>query len=570
MTGNNRSPQGELDALRAALDNAGALIFSKDSHCRYTYANQRFCELVGASLENVVGHLATEFFDPDTATLLHANDDIILTTGQSLQQREVRYFKNSGARHLFLTVKTPIVGPQGDIIGLSGVSIDITESEHFEQALKENQQLLDAIVNNVDGYIYLKNRERRYTYVNRAAAELFHREPEQVIGMKDTDLLPPEAVQYIRSSDDLVFSTGKRHSTEQLLPTADGRLRYFWSKKMLLRRPDQPDCLLGFASDITELKDAQAAIARSEARFRTLFDASRDAVVVIRQGRFIDGNRAAIGMLGIDGRDALCQLHPWDVSPALQPCGTSSRTLAEKYMTTAVREGYLRIEWVLRRQDNAEIPIDVVLSAMDLDGEPALLATARDLTDRKRYEEKIHQLAFYDALTGLPNRRLFFDRLAQAVAQTRRSGRHGAVIYLDLDNFKPVNDQHGHRAGDLLLQEVARRITHNLRHEDTVARLGGDEFVVLLVNLTPEYESTHAYACEVAERIRDMLARPYILALGDKGEPAQAVEHLCSASLGVTLFPPEESNIEAILKLADGAMYQAKDAGRNQIRFAGR
>ena len=566
---NNQSPQGELDALRAALDNAGALIFSKDKHYRYTYANQRFCELVGATFENVVGHTADEFFDTATATLIHEHDAKVLASGQSIQQRETRFFKNSGARHRFLTIKTPTTGPQGEIVGVSGVSIDVTESEQFEKALKEKQQLLDAILNNVDGYVYIKNPERRYIYVNQASAALFQRTPEQVVGLRDSELLPPDVIQDIRASDDLVFSTGMRTTTEQRLPAPDGKLRHYWSKKMLLRRPDQPDCLLGFATDITELKGAQAARLHSEARFRTLFDASRDAVVVIRQGRFIDGNRAALDILGVESLDALCLLHPWDVSPAAQPCGTASETLACEYMATALRRGHMRVEWMLRRRDHgAEFPADIVLSAMDLDGEPTLLASIRDLTDRKRYEAKIHQLAFYDALTGLPNRRLFFDRLSQAVTQSRRSGRHGAVIYLDLDNFKPVNDQHGHRAGDLLLQEVARRLASCLREEDTVARLGGDEFVALLVNVAPTYETTRSYVCEVAERIRDTLALPYVLALGDEGETEQRVEHRCSASLGVTLLPPEESNMEAILKLADRAMYQAKDAGRNQIRFA--
>ncbi|MCK6396717.1 sensor domain-containing diguanylate cyclase, partial [Zoogloea sp.] len=224
----------------------------------------------------------------------------------------------------------------------------------------------------------------------------------------------------------------------------------------------------------------------------------------------------ALEILGVNNLDALCQLHPWDVSPAEQPCGTASEVLATEYMATALHLGHLRVEWMLRRRDNGlETPADIVLSAMDLDGEPTLLASVRDLTDRKRYEAKIHQLAFYDALTGLPNRRLFFDRLSQAVTQSRRSGRHGAVIYLDLDNFKPVNDHHGHRAGDLLLQEVARRLAHCLREEDTVARLGGDEFVALLVSVAPDYETTRAYVCEVAERIRDTLAQPYLLALGD-------------------------------------------------------
>jgi PAS domain-containing protein len=162
-------------------------------------------------LENVVGHTADEFFDADTATLLHEHDAKVLASGQSTQQRETRFFKKSGARHRYLTIKTPIVGPQGEIVGLSGVSIDITESEHFEQALKENQQFLDAILDSVDGYIYTKSQDHRYTYTNRAAAALFQRTPEELLGMQDSELLPPKS------------SSTCGHPTSWCLPAARSR-----------------------------------------------------------------------------------------------------------------------------------------------------------------------------------------------------------------------------------------------------------------------------------------------------------------------------------------------------------
>jgi PAS domain S-box-containing protein len=291
-------------------------------------------------------------------------------------------------------------------------------------------------------------------------------------------------------------------------------------KKLLLRRPEQPDCLLGFASDITELKDAQAATLRSEARFRTLFEASRDAVVVIRQGRIIDGNQAALDMLGVTSRDALRELHPWDVSPAVQPCGKTSEARRGAH-GERLRLGHLRVE-VLRRHDNgAEVPVDVVLSAMDLDGEPTLLASIRDITDRKLYEAKIHQLAFYDALTGLPNRRLFFDRLAQAVAQSRRSGRHGAVIYLDLDNFKPVNEARPPRRRSAAAggRPAPRPLPARGRHRGPpgrrrVRRAAGQR--------GPDHATTRAYVVEVAERIRDASpAQPCCWRSATRGGPAQ-------------------------------------------------
>ncbi|WP_338063675.1 GGDEF domain-containing protein [Macromonas bipunctata] len=166
------------------------------------------------------------------------------------------------------------------------------------------------------------------------------------------------------------------------------------------------------------------------------------------------------------------------------------------------------------------------------------------------------------------------DRDAQAdVAvhgqrQHHPSQHHGAVIYLDLDNFKPLNDRHGHVAGDRLLQEVGHRLLSSVRGQDTVARLGGDEFVVLLIELNPDWSMAIQEATLVAEKLRETLARNYVLSIDKNGGPTKTVEHQCTASLGVTVFRPSESNADAILRRADDAMYRSKAKGRNQIRFA--
>jgi diguanylate cyclase (GGDEF)-like protein len=182
-------------------------------------------------------------------------------------------------------------------------------------------------------------------------------------------------------------------------------------------------------------------------------------------------------------------------------------------------------------------------------------------------QEQIHQLAFFDPLTQLPNRRLLDDRLGQALAASKRSGLYGALMFLDLDNFKPLNDTHGHVAGDLLLVEVARRLTAFVRETDTVARIGGDEFVVLLNELHADKTTSTEQTGAVAEKIRVALAEPYQLSVTQPGEPVTAVEHHCSASIGVVLFVNHLSSKIDLLKWADAAMYQAKDAGRNVIRF---
>ena len=197
-----------------------------------------------------------------------------------------------------------------------------------------------------------------------------------------------------------------------------------------------------------------------------------------------------------------------------------------------------------------------------------VFAAARDITERKQAEKIILDLATHDALTHLPNRRLLLDRLGQAMAASKRSGRYGALMFMDLDDFKLLNDQHGHGAGDLLLLEVARRIGACVRQVDTVARFGGDEFVVILNQLDVDQSESVAQSGSVAEKLRASLEQTYQLKLEQEGLAAASIEHRCSASIGVALFLDHEGSTEDIIQRADRAMYQAKQAGGNLIRFA--
>ena len=191
----------------------------------------------------------------------------------------------------------------------------------------------------------------------------------------------------------------------------------------------------------------------------------------------------------------------------------------------------------------------------------------REITQRKQLQDQIRQLAFYDTLTQLPNRRLLIDRLEQALAASRRSGRHGALLFVDLDNFKPLNDLHGHHAGDLLLIEAARRLKACVREIDSAARFGGDEFVVLLGDLEIDRRESTVRAGVVGEKIRARLSDVYRLDVSREGGAESIVEHHCSASVGVFVFSGHEASSDDVLKSADKAMYQAKAAGRNTVRI---
>jgi diguanylate cyclase (GGDEF)-like protein/PAS domain S-box-containing protein len=196
------------------------------------------------------------------------------------------------------------------------------------------------------------------------------------------------------------------------------------------------------------------------------------------------------------------------------------------------------------------------------------LGTQFDVTERKQLEDQVRQLAFFDPLTSLPNRRMLDDRLGQAMAASKRSGLYGALMFLDLDNFKPLNDTHGHAVGDLLLVEVAQRLSACVREMDTVARLGGDEFVVMLGELGADKAQSTEQAAAVAEKIRASVAAPYRLPMMQADQPDTAtIEHHCSVSMGVVMFVNHEASQNDLMKWADAAMYQAKDAGRNTVRF---
>lgn len=198
------------------------------------------------------------------------------------------------------------------------------------------------------------------------------------------------------------------------------------------------------------------------------------------------------------------------------------------------------------------------MSPAQMGEDRVILFMVQDITLRKQSEEEIHRLAFYDSLTQLPNRRLLHERLIQSMSISARSGKFGALMFIDLDNFKTLNDTQGHDVGDLLLKEVASRLKRNVREGDTVARLGGDEFVVALESLNSIAHEAASQSEVIAEKIRGELSQPYML---------NGLEHISSPSIGVSLFRGHQLSLEEILKQADLAMYQAKSSGRNKVCF---
>ena len=267
-------------------------------------------------------------------------------------------------------------------------------------------------------------------------------------------------------------------------------------------------------------------------------------------------NAACIRNTGYS-RDELIGANP----RMLQSGGTPPETY-QSLWSALTRGEVWQGEFINRRKDGSEyVEAAIVAPVRHADGGIThYLAVKQDITDKKRAEAEIRSLAYYDPLTNLPNRRLLMDRLNQAMIASNRSQAYGALLILDMDHFKTLNDTQGHDIGDQLLIEVARRLTVNIRQEDTVSRLGGDEYVVILENLSHEEQSAAHLAEIIAEKIRDALGQPYLL-------DGLEQQHSGTASIGMTLFHGFEHGTDVLLKQADVALYQAKESGRNRLRF---
>jgi diguanylate cyclase (GGDEF)-like protein len=226
------------------------------------------------------------------------------------------------------------------------------------------------------------------------------------------------------------------------------------------------------------------------------------------------------------------------------------------------------VEYRLRRADGSYGWVaDTATPYVDLAGKfQGYIGYCWDIDQRKNTEEQIRHLAFYDSLTRLPNRRLLSERLTHAITVSKRDQRYGAAIFLDLDNFKPLNDTYGHGVGDMLLIEVAHRISGCMREVDTVARFGGDEFILVLNGLDANRAIAMAEAGNIADKIRLTLAEPYHLVFQQDDVPRH-IEHHCTSSIGVMLFLGASVKQKDILRCADIAMYRAKEGGRNMLVF---
>jgi diguanylate cyclase (GGDEF)-like protein/PAS domain S-box-containing protein len=328
--------------------------------------------------------------------------------------------------------------------------------------------------------------------------------------------------------------------------------------------------------NVTEVKRLTQALREAQAKYHALVEWSLEATHILRDGHFVYLNPAAIELYGATsaqdllGRSSQDRVHTDDLPMAL----SRMAALVGRQDTAPMTEmRFIKL-------DGTVMDVQVQATLTDHEGAPAVQVAWRDITEQKRtallqqesqermqVADHVLQLAFQDMLTGLPNRRVLVDRVNQARLASKRSELHAALLLLDLDNFKPLNDTHGHAAGDLLLIEVARRLQQCVRETDVVVRFGGDEFVILLTDLSVDETEAAELAATVAQKFANAVKQPYSLEVQDEARETSKVEHHCTASIGIALFVNDDACHDEILKWADAAMYRAKKAGKNRIQL---
>jgi diguanylate cyclase (GGDEF)-like protein/PAS domain S-box-containing protein len=433
------------------------------------------------------------------------------------------------------------------------------EAELLEQSVKERtgelsqqvhfmRQLIDAI----PIPLYFKDMERKYLGCNNEFLLFIGKSLGEVVGKTVYDISPAELAKVYDEADRTLLQDEGIQLYETRVEYTNGQTRDVIFHKATFTDPKGNVAgMVGLMVDITERKRLEIKMRQAASVFAT----SLEGITISNSdGSIIAVNRAFTQITGYTESEVIGR------NPSLLQSGKHDKAFYKKLWQTIAEEGRWAGDIWNRRKSGALFPVWISIAAVkDTDGRLVnYIATFTDLTEHKHNEEKIHLLAFTDALTGLPNRRFFLDRLQHAIDSSERSSNQGALFLVDIDDFKGINDTQGHEIGDLLLEQVGRRLVECIRPGDTVARLGGDEFVVLIVDIAIDINNAIGHAEIVCSKIREALKKPFFL--------NEYVHHM-TASIGVTIFVEKNNALENILKQADLALHRAKAMGRGSLCF---
>ncbi len=540
----------ELRIMEAAIDSSITAIAIAGLDLRIFYVNQAFANLWRLpGPEGAIGRFPTEFVDqPDVA---HAAIEVLRQQGY--WQGQLRARRQDGSLADLEVSAHMVTDAEGKPLCMMSSFVDISERKRAEIELLRNQDLLNEAqwlgklgsweLNLVTGELRWSDEVYRIFELDPAQFKPSYENFLNVIHPDDRDRVNQAYTQSLADR--------QAYGIEHRLRMADGRIKWVYEHcTSEFDAAGKPLRSVGAVQDITPQKQYQDQLRIAAIAFET-----HEAIMITDpDDRIIRVNKAFEATTGYSADEVIGH------TPHMLSSGKHDQAFYEAMWQQITSTGRWEGEiWDRRRNGELYPKWLTITTVRDEAGEVShYVGISSDISQRKLAEEEIYSLAYYDTLTRLPNRRLLLDRFGLAIAASQRSGSYGAVLFLDLDKFKILNDTLGHGYGDLLLVEVARRLKDCARAVDTVARLGGDEFVLLVEEIGIDAHEASQKVALFAEKIRAALTRPYLL----KGH-----EYHGSPSIGVCLYRGNEETVESILKHADMAMYQAKEAGRNAVRF---
>ncbi len=540
--------QAAREMLRTVLDTIPLYVFWKDSELNYLGSNQRFAEAVG--LDNaaaVVGLNDDDLLPPDQAASTHEADRSVLSGQRArLDLEEKRRLPNGNELWVRVT-KVPLSDASGAVGGVLGIAQDITWQKEIEAELRRTESEWNYAMDFSDDAICMLDMDRHLLRANRAFYRLFHVPVANAVGRPVAELLHPngggdpcplcEAQAERRNA---IITLEADHPSNPSGQPIEAVLR------VIRDAGGNPISLLMTVRDLSRGRRIEEKMRQAAA----VFDNTREGIMLTdAQRKILAVNRAFSAITGYSEAEVVGK------TPAVLSSGRHDEPFYRHMWEALEQQGSWEGEIWNRRKNGEVYPEWRSINAIwDEQGRVTnYISVFNDFSALKHSQEQLEHLALHDPLTDLPNRVMFRTRLDHAIERANRDGRQVAVLFLDLDNFKNVNDSLGHPVGDELLEQVAERLRRLIRKEDTLARLGGDEFVVLMEGLRREKQSE-----VLAGKLIHTLTAPFQL---------EGHDVYIGASIGIALCPDDGADVDTLVRNADAAMYQAKQSGRNRYHF---
>mgnify|MGYP000004513742 CR=1 FL=1 len=544
------------------------------------FSNHRAAELLGLSEDQMLGKRVIDpnwcFIDSEGNRLAPERYPVslVLSTLTPLRESILGVLSPGRADIVWLIVSAfPDFSSSGQLLRVVVNFHDISQRKKMEAELEKSHAFAHSILNGIAANVCVLDEEGKIIAVNQAWKDFYvenggdetHRHEGDNYLKACTDAIQSlsselqSASQFYLGFKELV--EGKRDRFELEYPCHSPQQQRWFFVRVTAMRNLAPRRFVVTHVDISAQKQTQEHLQQSLIFSKRMIDALRDGVSIVNKDGFTtEVNPALCKMTGFSREELLGTSSPFPYWP------NEELAAIDAAMRKTMNQQHGNFDLVFMRKNGERFPVSVAASTVfDDQGQIiSYIATVKDISEYKKLESEIQNLAFYDPLTNLPNRRLLNDRIDLAIATSKRTGKYAGLMMLDLDNFKPLNDQHGHDVGDLLLIEAAHRLRACIREVDTVARFGGDEFVIVINELHADKAHADEYLLEIAEKVRGKIAEPFNLQSTTMNMKL-LIQHRCTASIGCLSFAGKTRQGRDLLKIADKEMYQAKQLGRNRV-----